>query len=89
MVITKKALKRIRQLRSRQPALKKAGLRLGLKEDNVFLKWDFDGPGEKDLVVMRRDIPIVIDAQTYLHLADYLLDFERGKSHQRFLLRPR
>jgi Fe-S cluster assembly iron-binding protein IscA len=89
MEISKKALKRIQQLKTRQRLPKQAGLRLGLKEDSVFLKWDLDGPGDSDLVVMRRDLPIWIDAQTYMHLADYQLDFERVNDRQRFLLRPR
>ncbi len=89
MDITRKALKRIRELKSRQRVPKGAGLRLGLKQDSVFLKWDFDGPGDKDLVVMRQDVPILIDTQTYLHLADYELDFQRVGGRRGFLLKPR
>jgi Fe-S cluster assembly iron-binding protein IscA len=89
MDITPKALRRIQQIRNRRGLVKEAGVRLELDADNICLKWDYAGPQEEDLVVMKQGLPIFIDAQAYLRMADYELDFERGGDHPGFLLRPR
>lgn len=89
MEISRRALRRIRELRGVQGLPSKAALRLGLSEDSVVLTWDQRNPAEHDLVLKRHDLPIVVDAETYMHLADYELDFERGAGRKRFLLRHR
>jgi Fe-S cluster assembly iron-binding protein IscA len=63
--------------------------RLGLGAGSVRLQWDCAGPQEQDLVVLKQKLPIFMDAQTYLRLADYELDFEPGGDRPQFLLRPR
>jgi Fe-S cluster assembly iron-binding protein IscA len=87
MVITRKALRRIKRMRSLQGIPKKAGVRLGMGGHHVWLRWDRVGPREEDLVVMKRDLPIFIDSQTYMRLADYELDFDRERGRAQFLLR--
>ena len=89
MDITRDALKHINHLKSRQDLPAGTGLRLGLKDGHVYLKWEQSGPREDDLVVMKRGLPIYIDAQAYFRMADYLLDFKDDNGMRRFILRPR
>jgi Fe-S cluster assembly iron-binding protein IscA len=89
MDITAKALRHIQRMRSRKSLPKSAGVRLDLAAGSVCLKWESAGPRREDLVVREQDLPIFMDAQTYLRLADYELDLERDGDRPRFLLRPR
>jgi len=87
MEITRRALERIKNLKGRQGVPKAAGVRLGLGDGKVYMKWDSKGPSEEDLVVVKNGFPIFIEARAYAHLADYILDFELGRGSNRFLLR--
>jgi Fe-S cluster assembly iron-binding protein IscA len=75
MKITKRALERICGIRRGRSLPEKTGVRLGLVEGVVFLKWDGSGPNEGDFVVARNGVEIFIDAELYLRLAEYTLDF--------------
>lgn len=89
MDITQRALKRIKQLKDRQGVSRTTGLRLGLKDGSVYLKWDHLGPRGEDFVDMRHGFPMYINAQAYPRIADYVLDYEHDHGSARFLLRPR
>jgi len=88
MDITRRAIRRIRQIKERQGVSKGTGLRLRLKEGSIYLGWDPSGPRDEDLVVARKWFPIFINAQAYPQLADYVLDYEHDKDAARFVLRP-
>lgn len=83
------ALARIRRAMNHLVLSKDSGLRLELAGKEVFLKWDSRGCREDDIVLRRQGISIFIDSETYLHLADYILDYECARRSNRFMLRPR
>jgi Fe-S cluster assembly iron-binding protein IscA len=79
MDITKRAMKQINRIRDHQGVSKAVGLRLGFEEGSVYLRWDSMHHGDEDLVIMKGGFSIVIDAQAYLQLADYVLDYTQNK----------
>jgi Fe-S cluster assembly iron-binding protein IscA len=89
MNITRKALQHIQQLRRRRGKPERVGVRLGIHDGSVCLKWDSARPQEDDFMMEKRGLPLIIDAQTYLRLADYELDFKNDGGRPRFLLRTR
>lgn len=87
MELTGRALRRIKELKSRQGAAGRACLRVGLAGGRAFLKWELAGPREEDLALKKPGLLVVLEGRAYLRLAEYALDFEPGA--RGFFLRRR
>lgn len=84
---TRRAIEQMKRLRDRAGIPKGEGVRLELRRGDVFLQWDRRRTNEPDFEITRPGLSILIDAQTYLRLADYELDYD-GVGKRRFVLLP-
>lgn len=88
MVITERAMRRIRRLR-RDVGAPGAGVRVSLRGGCLALEWAPDGPELHDLVVRHGPPSVFVDARAFVQVADLKLDAEGQGPEGRFLVRRR
>jgi Fe-S cluster assembly iron-binding protein IscA len=86
MRISGAAAARIGKLRSSRALPERTALRLALRESRLCLSWEKSPGGGMDFTLVRGGIRLVVDARTYLRLADYTLKYSDGSG---FFLEPR
>jgi Fe-S cluster assembly iron-binding protein IscA len=88
MVITERAMRRIRRLK-REVGAPGAGVRVSVRGGALALEWSSDGPALHDLVVRHGPPAVFIDARAFIQVADLKLDAEGQGPDGRFLVRRR